>query len=111
MDSPSRRHTAIPGRSRTAYYINYNAATRPQNYHGLNGFYRPQRLALNYNYALPIPQHDGLLGKATNGWSVSGVTIIQDWRPANTGRFTRRNGLRIHNLISAAFPRRIGLLE
>jgi len=65
----------------TAYYINYNGATAAQNYHGLNGFYRPQRLALNYNWELPIPQHDGLLGKATNGWSVSGVTVIQDGDP------------------------------
>jgi hypothetical protein len=66
----------------SAYYINYNAAiASSQNYHGLNGFYRPQRLALNYNWALPIPTHDGLIGKAVNGWSVSGVTVIQSGDP------------------------------
>ena len=30
---------------------------------------------------MPIPHHDGLVGKAVNGWSVSGVTIIQDGDP------------------------------
>jgi hypothetical protein len=65
-----------------AYYINYNAAiASSQGYHGLNGFYRPQRLAVNYNWALPIPAHDGLIGKAVNGWSVSGVTVIQSGDP------------------------------
>jgi hypothetical protein len=63
-----------------AYYIgDYDDSTKRP--YGLNGFYRPQRLAINYNYALPIPQHDGLLGKAVNGWSVSGVTVIQSGDP------------------------------
>jgi hypothetical protein len=65
----------------SGYYVNYNGAPNTRSIYGLNGFYRPQRLALNYNYALPIPQHDGFVGKAINGWSVSGVTVIQSGDP------------------------------
>jgi hypothetical protein len=62
-----------------SYYLNYDDSFVA--HHGLNGFYRPQRLAINYNWALPISKHEGLLGKAVNGWSVSGVTVIQSGDP------------------------------
>jgi hypothetical protein len=62
-----------------AYYLNYDDSNVA--HYGLNGFYRPQRIAINYSYALPIGKHEGLVGKAINGWSVSGVTVIQSGDP------------------------------
>jgi hypothetical protein len=62
-----------------SYYLNYDDSNI--GHYGLNGFYRPQRIAINYNWALPIAKHEGLVGKAINGWSVSGVTVIQSGDP------------------------------
>jgi len=44
-------------------------------------FVRPLRLVVNYVWDLPLGHHDGLLGKATEGWSLSGVTVIQNGQP------------------------------
>jgi hypothetical protein len=38
-------------------------------------------LAINYSYELPFGKHDGLVGKVANGWSVAGVTVVQDGTP------------------------------
>ena len=46
-----------------------------------NAAYHPQRLAVSYSYDLPFGHHSGLVGKATEGWTVSGITIIQDGTP------------------------------
>lgn len=46
--------------------------------YGLNQNYRPQRLAINYSWNIPFGQHDGFMGKVANGWSLAGVTIVQD---------------------------------
>jgi hypothetical protein len=62
-----------------SYYLNYDDSN--VGHYGLNGFYRPQRLAINYNWALPIAKREGFVGKAINGWSVSGVTVIQSGDP------------------------------
>ncbi len=43
--------------------------------------YRPQRLTLNYSYQLPFGKHTGLMDKLASGWSVAGVTVIQDGAP------------------------------
>jgi hypothetical protein len=48
---------------------------------GPSAQYHPQRLAINYSYELPFGKHDGLVGKLANGWSVAGVTVIQDGTP------------------------------
>jgi hypothetical protein len=42
---------------------------------------RPQRFVVNYNYDLPFGAHQGLTGKLLGGWSVSGVTTLQDGTP------------------------------
>ena len=42
---------------------------------------RPQRFVVNYNYDLPFGTHSGLLGRVSEGWSISGVTVIQDGTP------------------------------
>ncbi len=49
--------------------------------YGPNPNYRPQRLAINYSWDLPFGHFEGLTGKLTNGWNVSGVTIAQDGTP------------------------------
>jgi hypothetical protein len=49
--------------------------------YGLNPSYRPQRLAVNYSWDLPFGNRQGIEGKLTNGWTLSGVTIIQDGTP------------------------------
>ncbi|HTA44321.1 MAG TPA: carboxypeptidase-like regulatory domain-containing protein [Bryobacteraceae bacterium] len=57
-----------------------NASNLAQQY-GPAVFSRPQRFALNYNYLLPFGTHTGVLNRVLNGWSVSGVTIIQNGTP------------------------------
>jgi hypothetical protein len=44
-------------------------------------FSRPQRFVVNYSYDLPFGTHTGILGKVAEGWSVSGVTLVQDGTP------------------------------
>jgi len=57
-----------------------NPANIKQSY-GLNPAYRPQRFTVNYSWDLPLGKSDGLLGKLRSGWSVSGVTTVQDGTP------------------------------
>jgi Carboxypeptidase regulatory-like domain len=49
--------------------------------YGPYAYYRPQRLAITYDWNLPLGAHEGLLGKVANGWNLSGVTIVQDGTP------------------------------
>jgi carboxypeptidase family protein len=50
-------------------------------FYSLNPQYHPQRLAVSYLYNLPFGNHEGLVGKLSSGWSLSGVTILQDGTP------------------------------
>lgn len=55
----------------------------PLNYrqqYGLAAFNRPQRLVVNYSYNLPY-KGEGWHEKLLGGWSVSGVTTVQDGNP------------------------------
>jgi len=45
-----------------------------------NASYHPQRLAINYEWQIPAT-YQGFVGKVTNGWAVSGVTVLQDGVP------------------------------
>jgi hypothetical protein len=56
----------------------HNDPNTPQ--YGPNTAYHPQRVAINYLWNIPA-NYQGLLGKFTNGWGVSGVTIVQDGTP------------------------------
>jgi len=49
--------------------------------YGLAAFERPQRVVISFVYNIPSPYHEGVLGKVTGGWSISGVTTIQDGQP------------------------------
>ena len=57
---------------------NYNNASDLSQQYGPSYFNRPQRFIVNYNYELPFGEHPGALGKLTSGWSLSGVTTIQN---------------------------------
>jgi len=46
-----------------------------------NNNYHPNRFVINYVWNLPIPRYKGLLGRAVDNWSWSGVTTIQDGVP------------------------------
>ncbi len=49
--------------------------------YGLAAFERPQRVVITYVYNIPSVHREGFMGKATSGWSISGVTTIQDGQP------------------------------
>lgn len=49
--------------------------------YGPSFFNRPQRLSVNYQYDLQLAERPGITGKLVNGWSVAGVTTVQDGNP------------------------------
>jgi len=49
--------------------------------YGLAAFERPQRVVISFVYNAPTPHVEGFLNKALSGWSISGVTTIQDGQP------------------------------
>jgi Carboxypeptidase regulatory-like domain/TonB-dependent Receptor Plug Domain len=49
--------------------------------YGLAAFNRPQRLIVAYAYDLPHKNRDGFAGHVLGGWTVSGITTIQDGTP------------------------------
>jgi hypothetical protein len=55
---------------------------------GPAAFSHPLRFVLSYNYLLPFGNAKGMLGKISNGWSVSGTTIWQNGTPLT---FTNTN--------------------
>ena len=57
---------------------NYNNASDLAQQYGPSYFNRPHRFIVNYTYDLPFGKQPGALGKLTSGWSISGVTTIQD---------------------------------
>jgi hypothetical protein len=74
------------GRAFVNYFAGNAAATQPGinpviSVYGPNSQYRPQRLVVNYGWALPFGSHKGVLGLATSGWNWSGVVVIQDGTP------------------------------
>jgi hypothetical protein len=64
---------------------NSNDASSLSQQYGPATFVRPQRFVVNYSYDLPFGTHQGLLGKVSEGWNVSGVTIVQDGLPITIG--------------------------
>jgi len=64
---------------------NSNDASNLSQQYGQATFVRPQRFVVSYNYDLPFGTHDGLAGRLIEGWSVSGVTLLQDGLPITIG--------------------------
>ncbi len=49
--------------------------------YGPSGWNRPHRFIMNYQYDLPFGKHQGAKGRLLNGWSISGITTIQNGIP------------------------------
>ncbi len=58
--------------------LNSNDPNNSRQQYGLDASYRPQRLAINYTWEVPFGNQQGITGKLTNGWNLSGVTVVQD---------------------------------
>jgi len=48
---------------------------------GLSLFNSAQRFVISYDWQLPIPKHEGFMGKLVNGWAISGITQFQSGFP------------------------------
>jgi hypothetical protein len=48
---------------------------------GLSLFNSTQRFVISYDWQLPIPKHEGFMGKLVNDWAVSGITQFQTGFP------------------------------
>ncbi|HXQ27105.1 MAG TPA: hypothetical protein VN822_11900 [Candidatus Acidoferrales bacterium] len=70
---------ATPGNVLSGSASSNDPLNRRQQY-GLAAFNRPQRFVVSYSYELPY-KSEGWKEKALGGWSVSGVTTIQDGLP------------------------------
>ena len=49
--------------------------------YGPAAFNRSQRLVVSYVYSLPVKKMEGLAGKAFDGWSITGITEVQNGEP------------------------------
>jgi hypothetical protein len=49
--------------------------------YGLAAFNRPQRLIVAYSYDFPYKNQNGFAGHVLGGWTISGITTIQDGEP------------------------------
>jgi len=60
----------------------YPVATDPHQYYGPSIWDSAHRLSLTASYTVPgLKQGRGLTGRLTNGWTVSGTTILQSGQP------------------------------
>jgi hypothetical protein len=89
-------------------YINFQNAALPLLY-GPMPYLRPQRFAVNYSYDLPFGKYEGMVGKLTNGWTVAGVTVVQNGFPqtitdANAGNIYGNVQLSDANYAAGAGP-------
>jgi hypothetical protein len=64
-----------------AYSANYNNPSNLSQQYGPAYFNRPQRFVFNYSWDLPFGHPKGFVGKLAEGWTVSGVTVVQDGTP------------------------------
>jgi hypothetical protein len=64
-----------------AFNTNFNINDPNFSVYGLNPAYHPQRLAISYLWNIPLGSHQGLLERLTSGWSLTGVTVLQDGTP------------------------------
>ena len=77
---------ATPGNVLSGSASSNDPLNHAQQY-GLAAFNRPQRFVLSYSYQIPY-KSEGWKEKALGGWSISGVTTIQDGLP-----FSVTNGI------------------
>jgi carboxypeptidase family protein len=48
---------------------------------GLSIFNSAQRFVISYDWELPLPKHEGFMGKLLNDWAISGITQFQSGFP------------------------------
>ena len=53
----------------------------PRASRALSLFNSKQRFVISYDWELPIPKHEGFMGKLVNDWAVSGITQFQSGFP------------------------------
>ncbi len=53
----------------------------PRASRALSLFNSAQRFVINYYWELPIPKHEGFVGKVINDWAISGITQFQSGFP------------------------------
>jgi len=63
----------------------------------LSIFNATQRFVISYTWELPLPKHNGMMGKLTNDWAISGITQFQ------TGFPIRLDTEDDHELINSLF--------
>ncbi len=66
--------------------LQFGDLLNPRSNFGLSDFDRTHRLVISYDYTLPLAKllhagTDGVMGRATSGWSVNGVTTLQSGTP------------------------------
>ena len=67
----------------------------------LSLFNAPQRFVLSYYWELPVPEKHGLVGKAVNGWGMSGIFSFQSGFPI---RITSWSDLELENSQDFEYP-------
>jgi hypothetical protein len=60
---------------------NSNLPTNLAQQYGPANFDRPQRFVINYSWDLPFGKHTGAAARLLEGWSLSGVTTVQNGLP------------------------------
>ena len=86
---------------------NANDPTSTSDNYGPTSFSRPQRFILNYRYDLPLGAHQGMAEKFLKGWSITGITTIQDGNPltftdASAGSIYGMSGSSLAQMCSGA---------
>ena len=77
----SKNLTDLGGVGLSAGSSNSNDPLDFDQQYGPTSWNRPHRFILNYQYELPFGTYQGALGKLLNGWSISGITTIQNGLP------------------------------
>jgi hypothetical protein len=67
----------------------------------LSLFNANQRFVLSYDWELPIPKHEGAVGKLVDGWAVSGITSFQSGFPI---RITSLSDTELQNSFDFEMP-------
>jgi hypothetical protein len=67
----------------------------------LSLFNSPQRFVLSYYWEFPVPEKHGLVGKAVNGWGMSGIFSLQSGFPI---RITSWSDLELENSQDFEYP-------
>src|SRR6185437_12371670 len=67
-------------------FNNLDVPFNPRYQYGTSGFDRRQIAVANFDYILPLLQHNnGFAGKVGGGWEISGITTMETGNPLNVG--------------------------